>query len=112
MEDKVKCPINISHICVSKVPNKIESHSIISDVLKNSTILAQFSTVLDCDEEQVNKEVKTNLLEDILLLCIRVRTFAYVKDVKEKYKQKCESGKKKATQKELKITKDIKEPKF
>ena len=35
-----------------------------------------------------------------------------VKDVKEKYKQKCESGKKKATQKELKITKDIKEPKF
>ena len=74
----------ISEIVFSNVPNKIESHSMKSDILKNLTILTRISTVLDCDEEQVNKELKTNLLEGILLLYIRVRTFSYVKGRKRK----------------------------
>ena len=53
--------------CVSKNPHKIESHAIISDLLENSRIriFAQFSDVLECDDEQVNTELKMNLLEDI-----------------------------------------------
>ena len=74
--------------------------------------MAQFSAVLECDDKQVNTELKMNLLEDILVLYTRVRTFSYVKDIKEKYKQKCLSGKKKALRKELKIKKDILEQKF
>ena len=54
--------------------------------MKDISVLSNFSIVRSLAAEKVNQEVTLNLLEDLLTLYIRVRTFSFVNQKKEKFK--------------------------
>lgn len=66
--------------------NKIDCHLIVSALMKDSWVLLNFSKIRSSSIDKVKKEVAFNLLEDLLTLYIRVRTFSYVKDKQQSHK--------------------------
>ena len=65
--------------------------------MKDSCVLSDFSIVRSLAAEKVNKEVALNLLEDLLTLYIRVRTFSFVNQKKEKFKLEAKKQKMNST---------------
>ena len=65
---------------VSKSINKIDSKEMVSSLLENTSVLADFATTRNQPDQVIKKEVAMNLLEDILSLYMRTRTFSYVND--------------------------------
>ena len=66
--------------------NNIDSKSIVAELLKNSLILTNFSKVRSNSQDKITKEIALNLLEDLLMLYIRLRTFSFVKDKVQAFK--------------------------
>ena len=79
-----------STVVISK---KIDSKKMVSDLLKNPSILCNYNVLRNQAAEKVSKEVEINLLEHLIMLYIRVRIFSLVKDKRELHK--IESKKKK-----------------
>ena len=79
-----------STVVISK---KIDSKKMVSDLLKNPSILCNYNVLRNQAAEKVSKEVAINLLEHLIMLYIRVRIFSLVKDKRELHK--IESKKKK-----------------
>ena len=67
----------------AKFVTKIDSSAMVSDLINNCGILSYFSKIRNKSIENVPKEIALNLLEHILVLYIRARTFSFVKDKKE-----------------------------
>ena len=63
-----------------KLQNKIMSKDIVSAPMENCMVLENFAKVRRSSPDNIKKEIAFNLLEDLLTLYIRVRTFCYVKD--------------------------------
>ena len=70
---------------LSKSINKIDSKEMVSSLLENTSVLADFVTTRNQADQVIKKEVAMNLLEDILSLYIQSRTFSYVKDKQPSY---------------------------
>ena len=64
----------------SKVHNKIDSKQLVSDLLENPIVLANYKRLCNQASDKVSREVALNLLEHLIMLYVRVRTFSYVKD--------------------------------
>lgn len=65
---------------------KIDIESMIISLLKYSTIISNFTTLCAMASEEVPDEISKNLLECMLRLYLRARTFKYVSLKKEKFK--------------------------
>ena len=63
-----------------KLQNKILSKDIVNALMESCVVLESFAKVRRISPDNIKKGIAFNLLEDLLTLCIRVRTFAYVKD--------------------------------
>ena len=59
---------------------------IVSEALEDSTLISSFETICLDAEVEVQKELIHNLLEDIVTLFVKVRTFSFSQDVREKHK--------------------------
>ena len=70
--------------------------------MKDSWVLANYSKIPSCCADEVKKEVALNLLEDLLMLYIRVRTFSFVKDKQQLHKIRAKKGKSKSLRTEIK----------
>ena len=92
---------------VSKSINKIDSKEIISSLLKVTNVLSNFSKIRSENNVVVNEEVCLNVLEDILSLYVRARTFSYVKDNLQAYKVKVQQLKSKSLRTSLKKSKQV-----
>ena len=57
----------------------IDSQKMVSELLRNSSVLCNFNKLRNMTTEIVNKEIAFNLLEQLVLLYIRVHTFSWVK---------------------------------
>ena len=55
-------------------------------LINNSSVLSNFKSVCYGVDPKVSKEISMNLLEHLLTLFTRVRTFSYAKDIREKHK--------------------------
>ena len=55
----------------------------VSELLKTPSVLFHYNKLRNETEGKVSKEVAFNLLEHLLTLYIRVRTFSFVKDQHE-----------------------------
>ena len=75
---------------ISKI---IDSKKIVSDLLKNPSILCNYNVLCYQASELVSKEVAINLLEHLIMLYIRARIFSLVKDKRELYKMKSKNKK-------------------
>ena len=58
----------------------------VSHLLTNIEILANYSIVCNATAEKVEKEVSSNLLEQMLTLYVRLRSFSYAKDKVQHHK--------------------------
>lgn len=87
---------------LAKSARKIDSHAMISNLISNSNILTFYNNIVDETMEKINKEIALNLLEHILMLYIRARTFSFVKDKKEIFHLEGKKKKLKSLRKSIK----------
>lgn len=71
---------------IDQSTSKIDGKQIVSDLLKNCFILCCFSTLRNKCSVKITKELSLNLLQDLLTLFVRARTFSYVQQKRDKFK--------------------------
>ena len=71
---------------IKKLQNKIVSKNIVNGLMKNCMVLQSFAKVRQSSPDNLKKEIVFNLLEDLLTLYIRVRTFSFFKDKVQAFK--------------------------
>ena len=54
--------------------------------MKNLTVLTHAATIRNKSPDLIKKEIALNLLEDLLTLYIRVRSFSFAKDQQQAFK--------------------------
>ena len=77
--------------CVGTFSYQINSQVLLLKLLKDCFIKSNFQHVCHAAAQRVDKEIAINLLEQLLLLYIRVRSHSYAKNKKEAHKarKKC-----------------------
>ena len=69
-----------------KLQNKIASKDIVTALMENCMVLESFVKVRWSSPDNIKKEIAFNLLQDVLALQIRIRTFSFVKDKVQAFK--------------------------
>ena len=78
---------------VANQKRKIDVKCMVLRLMKYSSILSHYTTLTNLASEELDKEISLNLLESMITLYLRARTFKYVYLQKEAFK--IESAKKK-----------------
>lgn len=104
MQDLFLTCENIFRSKTSNHSSKIICEEIVKTMFENSTIRSKFKTVCYDVDPKVNSEISLNLLEQILTLFVRMRTFSYARDIREKHLASKKKGKKRALRTDIKIT--------
>ena len=81
---------------------KINAQFIVLSLMKNCSVLTNLKKLRNSASDNIKKEVAVNFLEDLLMLYIRVRTFSYVKNLKECHKIKFDKKRSSSLRTELK----------
>ena len=79
-----------------------DSTSLVIEMLQNGHVVSSYQLICYGVESKVPDEICFNILEKMLLLFTRVRTFSYAKDIREKYKIKKKQVKKSSLRTEIK----------
>ena len=85
---------------ISSVPC-IDSKSLVQEMVHDCHI-SSFKNVCYSAELEVSKEISFNLLESMLLLFTRVRSFSYVRNVREKHRNAKKQANKSSLRTEIK----------
>ena len=83
------------------VTKNIDSKKLVSELCVDQDILALYQTLLSSAALQVDKDIAKDVLEKILMLFIKVRSFSYAKDIVNKFKISQRKAKSKALRKEI-----------
>ena len=86
----------------SNVTRHIDSKKMVSELVNNPSVLCNFNKIRNECSEKVSKEVALNLLDHLITLYIRVRTFSLVKDKYEIHKIASKRKKTKSLRTEIK----------
>jgi archaellum biogenesis ATPase FlaH len=81
---------------------KIVCTDIVKSMLEDCTIKAKFKTVCYAIDPKVNSEIAIKLLEQMLTLYVRLHTYSFEKDVREKHKAAKRQSKKRSLRTEIK----------
>ena len=92
---------NIFRARTSTFQTSIDSTSLVSEMLQNCHV-SSYRLICYGVEPKVPNEICFNILEKMLMLFTRVRTFSYAKDICEKYKSKKKHAKKSSLRTEIK----------
>ena len=68
------------------IGRNIDSKKMVSNLIKDCNILSNYTALCDLSTTKVSKEVALNLLENLIMLYVRVRVFSSVKDKCELHK--------------------------
>ena len=93
---------NIFRARTSTFQTSIDSTSLVSEMLQNCHVVSSYRLICYGVEPKVPDEICFNILEKMLMLFTRVRTFSYAKDICEKYKSKKKHAKKSSLRTEIK----------
>ena len=74
------------HVVNSPYKRNYDCKELVSVIIKDSNVLSNFSVLRSMATEKVDKEMSLNLLYDLFTLYIRLRTFSFVKQKKEKFR--------------------------
>lgn len=80
----------------------LDSKEIVSYLMKNCSIVNSYSKVRNNCSCEIKNEIALNLLEDLLMLYIRLRTFSFVKQKHQLHKLKTHKNKSKSLRTEIK----------
>ena len=72
---------SVTNVTKKKNLRKIPTDEIINYLLKNPDIISNYNSFSTQSQGTISKEISKNVLEKMLRLYIRVRSFSYVKDV-------------------------------
>ena len=64
----------------------LDCKDLVKDMMKNSSVLSNLNCICYGIDQKVTKEISLNLYEQMLSLFVKVRTFSYAKDIREKHK--------------------------
>ena len=81
---------------------KIVYKELVQKMVSDCRVLSMFCSVCTGIDPKPSKELSLNLLEHIIGLFVRVRSFSYAKNVTENYNVSKNSGKKRSLRKEIK----------
>ena len=73
--------------------HKIDINDLCEDLLKSSLVQSHYYNIYSSISPKVSKENAVNLLEELMLLYLRIRSHSFAKDVKETYKMKSKKSK-------------------
>ena len=73
--------------------HKIDINDLCEDLLKSSLVQSHYYNIYSSISPKVSKENAVNLLEELMLLYLRIRSQSFAKDVKETYKMKSKKSK-------------------
>ena len=59
---------------------------LVQEMMKDVIVVSNFNSICSGVDPKVTKEISLNLLDHMITLFVRVRTFSFAKDVREKYK--------------------------
>ena len=85
-----------------KILRKINCKEMVADLVKHCRILMFYNKIRNASVEKVPKEIAINLLEHIIELYLRARTFSLVKQKKEIFKLEAKKKKLNSLQKSIK----------
>ena len=64
---------------------KLACKDLVEEVLKDSSVLSNYNNVCLNASLEISKEVSLDLLEHMVTIYFRVRTFSYAKDIRGKH---------------------------
>ena len=94
----------------AKNTNQIDIPGMVKTLLCNQDVIANYQSWYSSAALVLDQEVSDEMLEKVLTLFLRVRSFSYAKDVVNNFKRKQSKGKSKALRKE--IQRKIQKPQF
>ena len=74
---------------------------LVQEAMKNIFVISNFNAIVLSVDINVTKEFRMNLLEHILTLYFRVRSFSYAKDIREKHKAAKKDSRKRSLRTEI-----------
>lgn len=86
----------------SSLQKKISCGDMVTILLGNCHVLALLSKIRSISEQEVSKEISVNLLEKLITLYIRVRSFSYARDQMQKHKIQIQKGRTKSLRTDIK----------
>ena len=75
---------------------------LVQEMMKDVIVVSNFNSICSGVDPKVTKEISLNLLDHMITLFVRVRTFSFAKDVREKYKVAKKQSKKHSLRTEIK----------
>ena len=72
---------------------KLACEDLVEEILKDPSVLSNYNNVCLNASLEISKEVSFDLLEHLVTIYFRVRTFSYAKDIREKHISFKEAGK-------------------
>ena len=73
--------------------HKIDINDLCENLLINSLVQSHYYNIYSSISPKVSKENAVNLLEELMLLYLRIRSQSFAKNVKETYKMKSKKSK-------------------
>ena len=73
--------------------HKKDINDLCEDLLKNSLVQSHYYNIYSSISRKVSKENAVNLLEELMLLYLRIQSHSFAKNVKETYKMKSKKSK-------------------
>jgi hypothetical protein len=86
----------------STTSSSIVCENLVKSMITNCVVISNFTAITATVDLQLEKEFSLNLLEHILTLFVRVRTFSFAKDIREKHKKAKQKTKKRSLRTEIK----------
>ena len=81
---------------------KMACEDLVEEILKDSSVLSNYNNICLNASLKISKEVSLDLLEHMVTIYFRVRTFSYAKDIREKHKVSKKQAKKRSLRTEIK----------
>ena len=81
---------------------KLACEDLVEEILKDSSVLSNYNNICLNASLKISKEVSLDLLEHMVTIYFRVRTFSYAKDIREKHKVSKKQAKKRSLRTEIK----------
>ena len=82
---------------------RIDYRPMVQSLMKNDVVKLYWQKLVDSSLLSIEKDVGKDLLEQMFGLYMRIRSFSYAKDIREKHKRKTKQGKKRSLRNELEL---------
>jgi len=88
--------------CDTGFVRRFDTPNMVSELITHPDILANYSVIYNDTEQEISEEFALNLLEHLITLYLRLRSFSYAKDKVQQHKMASKSSKKRSLRTEIK----------